>query len=210
MTMFTRRNLLIGGLTGSTAAVLGASLIPPANRLEAQELTVEDVLFDPDNPVLGNPEGDVTIVEFFDYQCPYCKKNHPDLTDVVREDGNIRLVMKDWPVFGAASVRASQLALGAVDVGDYEAASDALMATPGRLSEEDIETALKGADLDPETLDAAYRRNRDRWDQLMARNSRQAAQLSLRGTPAFIIGNTIYPGAMDRAALQEAVAQARA
>lgn len=210
MTMFTRRNLLIGGLTGSTAVVLGASLIPPANRLEAQELTVEDVLFDPDNPVLGNPEGDVTIVEFFDYQCPYCKRNHPDLTDVVREDGNIRLVMKDWPVFGAASVRASQLALGAVDVGSYEAASDALMATPGRLSEDDIEAALRDADLDPEALDAAYRRNRDRWDQLMARNSRQAAQLGLRGTPAFIIGNTIYPGAMDRAALQEAVAQSRA
>lgn len=210
MTMFTRRNLLIGGLTGSTAAVLGASLIPPANRLEAQELTVEDVLFDPDNPVLGNSEGDVTIVEFFDYQCPYCKKNHPDLTDVVREDDNIRLVMKDWPVFGAASVRASQLALGAVDIGAYEDASEALMATPGRLSEDDIEAALRDADLDPEALDAAYRRNRDRWDQLMARNSRQAAQLSLRGTPAFIIGNTIYPGAMDRAALQEAVAQARA
>lgn len=210
MTMFTRRNLLIGGLAGSTAAVLGASLIPPANRVEAQDLTVEDVLFDPDNPVLGNPQGDVTIVEFFDYQCPYCKVMHPDLTGVVAEDGNIRLVMKDWPIFGAASVRASQLALGAADVGAYEAANEALMATQGRLSEDGIKDALKAAGLDFDALGTAYRADRDKWDGLMTRNSAQAAKLGLQGTPALIIGATIYPGSMDRKALKDAVAAARA
>ncbi len=96
-----------------------ATLLLPAKQVQAQGLTVEDVLFDLDNPVLGNPDGDVTVVEFFDYQCLYCRANHTELIDVVAEDGNVRLVMKDWPIFGPASIRASQLALGAVHVGAY-------------------------------------------------------------------------------------------
>ncbi|MFX0546374.1 DsbA family protein [Roseovarius sp. S1116L3] len=209
MTLITRRNLIVGGVAGTSAAALGMTLIPPAKRVEAQGLTVEDVLHDPVNPVLGNPEGDVTIVEFFDYQCPYCKANHPVLTEVVEEDGNIRLVMKDWPIFGAASVRASQLALGAADAGVYGAASDALMGTEGRLTDAGIDEALQEASLDPARLDSAYRDNRNKWDGLLMRNSAQATQLGLQGTPAFIVGRATYPGSMDRAALHEAVANSR-
>ncbi|WP_113912925.1 DsbA family protein [Roseovarius dicentrarchi] len=210
MTIFTRRTLLIGGLAAGTAGAIGAAMIPPARRAEAQALTVQDVLFDPDSPVLGNPDGDVTIAEFFDYQCPYCKANHPDLTRVVAEDGNIRLVMKDFPIFGAPSIRASQLVLGAADTGAYEAAMEALMQTQGRLSEDAVTGALQAAGLPVDRLDAAYRANRAKWDGLLSRNSAQAAQLGLQGTPAFIIGQTIYPGAMDRKALLKAVANARA
>lgn len=210
MTTITRRNLLIGGLGGTTALTLGATLLSFGQGAQAQELTVDDVLFDPANPVLGNPDGDVTLVEFFDYQCPYCKANHKDLTEAVAADGNVRLVMKDWPIFGAPSIRASQLVLGAASAGEYEKAHDAVMTTDGRLTEDDINAALKKAGLDPEELDAAYRSERSKWDGLMARNSSQATQLGLQGTPAFIIGTTIYPGAMDRAALDEAIAASRA
>ncbi|MDO5758266.1 MAG: DsbA family protein [Rhodobacterales bacterium] len=209
MSIFTRRNAIIAGAAGGAAALLGSALVPLAGRVQAQDLTVEDVLFDPDNPVLGNPEGDVTIVEFFDYQCPYCKVNHRDLTEVVARDGNVRLVMKDWPIFGAPSVRASQLTLGAVSVGAYEAANTALMATKGRLSDAGINEALQKAGLDVARLDAAYRANRATWDGLMTRNSFQAEQLGLQGTPAFIIGTTIFPGAMDRKALLEAITTSR-
>jgi len=209
MTYLNRRNLLIAGGVGGTAALLGMTLIPPARQLEAQKLTVDDVLFDPDNPVLGNPQGNVTIVEFFDYQCPYCKANHPVLTEVVEEDGDVRVVLKDWPIFGAPSVRATQLALGAVDVGGYELAMEALMATKGRLSDAAIAEALETAGLDPTELNAAYRANRDKWDGLLSRNSFQATQLGLQGTPAFIIGSTIYPGSMDRQALREAIEGSR-
>ena len=209
MTTINRRNLLIGGLGGTTALTLGATLIPFGGTAQAQELTVEDVLFDPANPVLGNPDGDVTIVEFFDYQCPYCKANHKDLTEAVAADGNVRLAMKDWPIFGAPSIRASQLVLGAASAGVYETAHDALMTTEGRLTEADINAALEKAGLNPDELDAAYRADRSKWDGLMARNSSQAEQLRLQGTPAFIIGTTIYPGAMDRAALDEAIAASR-
>ncbi len=209
MTYLTRRNMLIAGGIGGTAALLGMTLIPPAQQVAAQELTIEEVLFDPDNPVLGNPQGNVTIVEFFDYQCPYCKANHPALTEVVEEDGDVRLVMKDWPIFGAPSVRASQLALGAVDAGGYEQAMEVLMATEGRLSDATIEETLEAAGLNITELDVAYRAGRTKWDGLLSRNSSQATQLGLRGTPAFIVGTTIYAGAMDGAALREAIANSR-
>lgn len=208
MTLVTRRTAL--STAAGFVAVSGLTFAGRAVRAETDDMTIEEVLFDPANPVLGNPDGDVAIVEYFDYQCPYCKANHPVLTDVVEKDGNIRLVMKDWPIFGAPSVTASQLALGAVKSGGYEKASDALMATEGRLSDEIVRQTLADAGFDPSALEAAYKADRAKWDGLLSRNSKQASLLGLQGTPAFIIGKTIYPGAMDEAALFEAVALARA
>lgn len=201
--MLTRRHfttLAIGGL--ATPALLPGALAqtPPS---------IDEVLFDPDQPVQGNPEGDLTIVEYFDYQCPFCKRNHPDLMRAVAADGNIRLLMKDWPIFGATSLRATQLALGGLDNGSYAQAHAALMATPGRLSERDIDAALHRAGLSSEPLLAGFRRHLARLDGLLMRNSRQAAAFGLSGTPAFIIGTVIYPGAMTAADLATAIAQAR-
>src|SRR5579863_5486912 len=76
-------------------------------------LSRDSVLRDPEIPSLGNPDGDLTVVEYFDYQCPYCKKMAPELAQFVREDGHIRLVLKDWPVFGAMSTAAAEIALAA-------------------------------------------------------------------------------------------------
>ena len=115
---------MIVGRRGTFAILAGAGALALLPRgASAQGLTVEAVLNDPDAPVLGNPQGGLTIVEYFDYQCPFCKAMHQPLTEVVAEDGDIRLVLKDWPIFGAASLRASQLALGAVDLGAYEKAA---------------------------------------------------------------------------------------
>jgi protein-disulfide isomerase len=209
MTNLTRRTALTGGLL----ALGGTTLWTATRSARAQEQplrpTIDEVMFDPANPVLGNPEGDVTIVEFFDYQCPYCKANHPVLNEVVEADGNVRLVMKDWPIFGAPSVRAAQLALGAASLDAYLTANDALMATEGRLDDSLIEETLAEAGLDVAALDAAYGENRDTWDGLLTRNGAQAAAFQLRGTPAFIIGTVIYPGAMDKAGLENAIAMAR-
>src|SRR5690606_11612978 len=115
----------------------------PLSALAQVQLTVEEVLFDPEIPVLGNPDGDVTIAEFFDYQCPFCKRGHKDLLDVVEQDGNVRLVMKDWPIFGLASVHASRLVPAAGE--DYEKALNAVMATPGWLAREGGEGGTCGA-----------------------------------------------------------------
>ncbi|MFD1912073.1 DsbA family protein [Halodurantibacterium flavum] len=206
----TRRSIL-GGAAAFGAGGLAVTALPllGSGGESRDSLGVEDVLYDIDGPVQGNPEGDVTIVEYFDYQCPYCKMNHPMLLDLVARDGNLRLVMKDWPIFGAPSVQASQLALGAVELGDYEAAHNALMATEGRLSNALIEETLEAAGVDPAAAEEAYKANRDRWDRFMTRNSKQAAVFGLRGTPAFIIGTRIYAGALDGRALSTAVSQAR-
>ena len=204
-----RRSLLAAGLAAGLTTLGGISWTLLRQPARSDELTIDDVLFDPDQPVLGNPGGDVTVVAFFDYQCPFCKRDHADLMAEVEADGNVRLVMKDWPIFGGASVLASQLVLGAVEEGTYVAAQAALMATPARLSEDDVRDTLAAAGLDPAAMLAAYRQDRERWDGLMGRNSRQAAALGLQGTPAFIIGQNLLPGALDRDRLRAAIAAAR-
>ncbi len=204
-----RRALLAAGLGAGLTTLGGITWTLLRQPARSDELTIDDVLFDPDQPVLGNPGGDVTVVEFFDYQCPFCKRGHSDLMAEVEADGNVRLVMKDWPIFGGASVLACQLVLGAVEEGTYVAAQAALMATPARLSEDDVRDTLTAAGLDPAAMLAAYRQDRERWDGLMGRNSRQAAALGLQGTPAFIIGQSLLPGALDRDRLRAAIAAAR-
>lgn len=209
----TRRDILVAAAGAGLAGMAGGAVLwgrgGGTGGTETAELTIEDVLHDPDNPVLGNPEGALTIAEYFDYQCPYCKMGHSMLTRVVAEEGDIRLVMKDWPIFGAPSVLASQLVLGAASAGGYEAAHEALMATEARLTEDQIRQALRDGGTDTDAALAAYRAERDKWDGLLARNSRQAAELGLQGTPAFIIGARIYPGALDETRLRGAIAEAR-
>ena len=201
--MLTRRNFTAAALAGMGVAALS----PGANAQTPP--SIDDVFFDADQPVLGNPQGDLTIVEYFDYQCPFCKRYHPDLMRAVEEDGNIRLLMKDWPIFGAASVRATQLALGGLADDSYAQAHAALMATPGRLSNSDVDAALQAADLLPETLMQGYRQDRSRLDSLITRNSGQAAAFGLSGTPAFIIDTVIYPGALNAEDLANAIRAAR-
>ncbi|WP_333684929.1 DsbA family protein [Pontibaca methylaminivorans] len=208
MSHINRRTMLLGaGAAG--AALLGTGALLSFALRPRQKATLDDMLQDADNPVLGNADGDVTIAEFFDYQCPFCKRGHPALMDLVAQDGNIRLVMKDWPIFGAPSIRASQLVLGGVEPGSYETAHAALMATPGQLTEALIGRTLAEAGLDPAALERSYRQGRAKWDALMSRTGAQAAQLGLQGTPAYIIGGRVYSGAMDGEALARAVARAR-
>ena len=205
-------NITAGTGVAATAFLLGRNSIrqPDAQSgNNAAELSTDDVLYDPDNPVQGNPEGQLTIVEYFDYQCPFCKRGHSMLTDVVKGDGDIRLVMKDWPIFGAPSVLASQLVFGAASMGHYEQAHSALMATEAKLSEDQIRQVLTDAGIDTSAAMDAYKAERDKWDGLLSRNSAQAAALSLSGTPAFIIGQTIYPGALDEQRLRTAITEAR-
>lgn len=214
----TRRAILAGGAGFGVLALGGVGLTrfintasgPGAATGAEADAQVQAVLFDPDQPVLGNPQGDVTVAEFFDYQCPFCKRGHEDLMAEVEADGNVRLIMKDWPIFGGSSVMASQMVLGAIASEDYAAAQAALMATPARLSDDDVRRTLTEAGFDPEALLTSYRQDRERWDGLISRNGQQASGIGLQGTPAFIVGRTVHAGAMDRTALHGAIAAARA
>lgn len=202
--MMNRRQILAG------TAVLTATAFIGANGASAQAMpSVNEVLYDKDIPVLGNPNGDVTIVEYFDYQCPYCKKGHPELLDVVNKDGNVRLVMKDWTIFGEPSVYAARLVLAAEYSGQYVRAMDALMATPGRLSKAETDAALKKAGLDPVKLEADYKKNAAKIDGILQRNMDQGDAFNFGGTPSFVIGTRLYGGVMRKNDLIEAIKFAR-
>lgn len=196
----TRRDML------ATAAL--AIIAPRVSS--AVELTQNALYFDKDAPVLGNPKGDVTLVEFFDYQCGYCKSSHPMVRRIVKEDGNIRLVLKDWPIFGGVSVFAAQAVLGAAQLGKYEPAMEAVMKINGRVNEEAVEQALASVDLPMDRIAAAVNKHNAKISGLLDRNYAQATSFNLVGTPSFVTGTSLYPGVLDEEGLKKAIAKARA
>ena len=163
---------------------------------------------DPDSPVMGNPEGDVAIVEFFDYKCPYCKRVAGTLKDVVAADGKIRLVMKEFPILGAQSIKAARAALAVAKQGKYEEFHWALMTEPGDMSDPHIRQIARsvGVDVDRMMVDMES----PEIQAMIQRNHDLAQALQITGTPAFVIGDTLVPGAIDRKTLEHLVAQARA
>lgn len=201
--MFSRRDFMAGGLAAFSGALVSAG------DGFAQQVSTDEVFFDRDAPVLGNPKGKVTIVEYFDYQCPYCKTSHAMVKKIVANDGDIRLVLKDWPIFGGASVFAAQAVLGAAQIDKYEVAMEALMKTKARISENDVENALTGAGLAMKDIAAAVNSNNRKISALLDRNYRQALAFNFVGTPSFVIGKTIYPGVLDEKGLKAAIKQAR-
>lgn len=201
--MLTRRQIIAAAPAAFAFATLGAG------AAQALEISEKTVFFDPDAPVLGNPKGDVTVVEFFDYQCPYCKKNHPMIRDVVKADGNIRFLMKDWPILGDASVYAAQAALGAAQIGRYETAMEALMKFKGRLSPDSVKQTLVDAGLKMDDITAAVNKYNQKISGLLDRNYGQATAFEFVGTPSFVVGRTTYAGVLDDKMLKVAIAEAR-
>src|SRR5208337_1606355 len=121
---------------------------------KAGSLFVDAVLNDPDAPVAGNPDGDVAIVAFLDYNCPYCKRTAPDLKRFLSTDGKVRVVYKDWPILAESSVYGARLALAAKLQGKYGAAHDALMGIRGqKVSEASMREAVRAAGVDMAALD---------------------------------------------------------
>jgi protein-disulfide isomerase len=206
-----RQTLRLFGLTAS-AAGFGAGLgaWPVAARAETEEvLTEELVLRDPDIPVAGNAAGDISIVEYFDYQCPYCRKVEPELRQVVHDDGKVRLVWKDWPILGPMSVTASRMALASRYQGKFIEAHDALIAINSKLTEAKIRAALSGGGIDIDRLDQDLATQAKAIDATLARNNDQAEAFEFRGTPSFIVGKFRVPGVLSMAQFGQAIADAR-
>lgn len=168
----------------------------------------ESLVNDPDAPVIGNPDGDVSLVEFFDYRCPYCIRVAPAVREVVESDGNIRLVMKEFPILGPESVTAARMALASVNQGKYEELHFALMTVSGTLTEDMAFKVAKNIGLDVDRLRRDMRS--PDIDGMLARNFALAQSLQINGTPGFVIGDEVVRGAIDRAALHRLVANARA
>jgi protein-disulfide isomerase len=166
-----------------------------------------EVFDNPATPVGGNPKGNVTIVEFFDYRCPYCKQVLPALQALLKEDHGLRFVYKEFPVLGPASVTAAHAALAAQRQGKYEAFHTAMMAAKGQITEDTIYKVAGSVGLDVDRLkqDMAA----PEIEQELKANLALAEALNIRGTPGFIIGKKIVPGALDLDALKDMIAEAR-
>lgn len=150
------------------------------------------LLGDPHTPVLGNPAGDVAIVEFFDYQCSYCKAIEPKLEKLVKDDAKIKFVIKEFPILGPVSVVASKAALASVKQGKYDAYHRAMMAYRGQLKEENVFGMAKDVGLDVERL----KKDMDAPDVTtqIIDNMNLARALKISLTPGTIVGNHIYSG----------------
>jgi protein-disulfide isomerase len=163
---------------------------------------------DPITPVLGNPDGDVTMVEFFDYRCQYCRRVAEDVAKVVKSDGRVRLVMKEFPILGMSSIRAAQAAMASVKQGKYEEYHMALMKAPGDMSDPHLMEVAKEVGLDVEKLKTDM--ESDEISNAIRANHAVAAALGINGTPAFVIGDTLVPGVVDPDAMRRLIAEARA
>ena len=194
----------------AAAAVLAPSL-PASVFAAAGPLDIEAVLNDPEAPVAGNPNGDVTIVAFMDYNCPFCKRSTPALARIVAEDGHIRLVYKDWPILTEASVYGAHMTLAAKYQGKYEEVHAALMAIPGRgISQEKMEAAIRSSGVDVAQLDADQKTHDGEISALLKRNLDQADSMGLEGTPVFLIGPFKVAAALDYDGFKRAVEKTRA
>jgi len=185
-----------------------ATLLAPVSGWAAAMPAVKDVAFDPAIPALGNPQGDVTIAEFVDYQCPVCKLVFIELQKLMAEDKGVRLVMKDWPIFGDVSRDAALMALSAGP--RYAEAVDALMANQRGLSPHRTDAILDSVGADAAAIRAGLSGRETALDALLDRTNGQASAFGLRGTPALVIGGNLYRRGMPVAELRQAVAKARA
>ncbi len=169
----------------------------------------DEILNDPTSPVGGNIKGDVTVVEFFDYRCGYCKRVFPALQKLIKDDDKIRFVYKEFPILGPQSLFASRAALAAwkLDKEKYYQFHDAMMASKGNLTEAKTVKLATSVGLEEKALRAEMAK--PEISAIIQKNMALAKALNINGTPAFIIGDRVVPGAIDLETMQDLVKAAR-
>jgi len=169
----------------------------------------EQLINDPDAPIIGNAKGNVTIVEFFDYRCGYCKQVFTTVQELLKSDDNIRYVFKEFPILGPDSVFASRvaLALWRMDKSKYYAFHTAMILNKGALPESRVLSLASSLGIDAIALRSAA--EAPEINKILARNFKLAEALNINGTPAFVIGDELIPGAADLATLRQKINQAR-
>lgn len=179
-------------------------------RQEATDKALNDhgeYLLKGSHPEGGNPQGDVTLVEFFDYNCGYCKKAMHDVMKLVKDDGKVRMVFIEFPILGPTSEVASHYALASRAQGKYVEFHTALMESTGALSEGKLEEIAKSVGLDVEKL-RSDAKSKEIQDEIQ-KNREVVLQLGVTGTPGFLIGKDLYPGYLQYDDLRRAVAASR-
>jgi len=195
-------------------AVQAIAFMPPAaasaQRASFIALAAEKrILSDPGVPILGSANADVTVVEYFDYNCPFCRALAPVFRPFIEQDHAAAILYKEWPIFGGVSVYAAQAALAASYQGKYLQAHDALMSAPRLEKNSQVDAALQGAGIDMVRLKKDLIDHGAAIEGLLMRNEREARSLGLHGTPGILVGRRIVSGISDLQALQSAVALSR-
>lgn len=190
----------------------GFCLLAAASAQDTELITLEgqkQMLAKPGTDLVGARNPDVIIVEYFDYNCPYCKKLVPVLQAVLAQEPKVAILYKDWPILGPVSRYAASSALAAKWQGKYQVAHDALIGGPRLAKYDQVDSILQGAGINIETL------KKDRIDHaleitaLLERNDEEARALTLDGTPGLVVGRQLLPGITDLATLKKLVARSR-
>ncbi|HMY58656.1 MAG TPA: DsbA family protein, partial [Pseudomonadota bacterium] len=192
-----RASLHNGAVTSEWSVVgevqLSAAHLGAGTQSDSEKDLVRELLEDPDAPAIGNINGDITVYEFFDYRCPYCKRVAGDVMKLVAEDSGIRVVFKEFPVLGEDSVTAAKAALATHKQGKYGAMHEILMEHRGEFALDTLAELADRAGID------ADRMIKDMSSPEIAaqiqRNEVLAMLLGIRGTPGFLIGRFLVPGA---------------
>lgn len=207
--------LIAEALRENPELVLEALQALEARQAEAQAAAAEAVLTnerevierDPNAPVLGNPVGDVTVVEFFDYNCPYCKRAMPEVDALLAEDGNVRLVLREWPILSEGSAFAARAALASRKQDKYSEMHNALMGMRGKVEADTVLRIAAEVGLDVEQLKADMQS--PEVEEHIATSMRLAEALGFNGTPSFVVGDQLIPGFVEKAQLAEVVSAVR-
>ncbi len=197
--------LLLLGWLGAFALRVSA----PAGRDMRGSAVVAAILADRDAPRFGPKNADVTVVVFSDYQCPVCKRTEPALMDAIDHDGRVRIVYRDWPIFGPVSERAARVALAARYQGLYVAMHDRLMQSRIAPTDPVLAQTVRSAGGDWPRLLRDLDTHRSAIDRLLIANGNAAAALGLPGTPAYLIGTTLIIGATGKSGFKHAIRSAR-
>lgn len=179
-------------------------------RKQVMERLGDEIRDDGYSFVGGNPEGDITLVEFSDYRCGYCKRAHPHVRALLKEDPNIRYVVKEFPILGPDSVVAAKAAMAALELDDgehYFAFNDALMTQGGALNRAAILRVAERVGLDADDLEEAM--DAPEIQERIDRTYALAEQLGISGTPSFVVGQRIIPGYVEKETMAQIVAEQR-
>lgn len=209
------KELALEAILENPQIVMDAVAILREREAEAQAASAAETLAnqrdllerDSNAPVLGNPDGDVTVVEFFDYNCPYCRRAKPTIEGLIAADPNVRVVFREFPILGDDSVLAARAALAARAQDKYEEFHWALMGLSGRINEAQIMQTAEELELDVSQLQADM--ESDAVSSHIETSLSLAQSLGITGTPSFVVGETILPGLVDQTRLEELVSDLR-
>lgn len=206
----TRKDLVGLGFLVGVGLVLSGLLRSSADRADsaASSSLAQELLQERSSPEVRYGRADLTLVVFTDYRCPACRKADPAMRQAVAKDGNVRIVYKDWPIFGAQSRRAALVALAAARQGIYASVHRALMASPN-LDDTALRQAVEFSGGDWLQILSDLKQHREAFDRQLASNAVQAFGLGLQGTPGYLVGRLRLRGAQSEAQFLRAFASAR-